>query len=137
MTAMRQEAPWPDALERVVRSVAYKEGWSIRLNDRHRSDAARGLTLDIVVPAVDSYGDGQQMRHTRHEFIVPAAEYDERAWTRWVFERFVDVETHECMEFFKVRGLRPFAPHHGDGRNPYSIIERGTSADAGKHPGDE
>lgn len=133
---MRQEAPWPKALEQVVGEITYKAGWRVRLIDRSRSESSRGLTLDIIAPTIDSYGDGIQTRTTRHEFIVPAAEYDERAWTRWVFERFVDVETHECMEFFKLRGLRPFAPHHGDGRNPYSIIERGSTADARKHPGD-
>jgi hypothetical protein len=62
--------------------------------------------------------------------IVPAASYDKRAWTRWVLDQVLLVESHECCEFFKLGGNRPFSPNHGPGRNPYSILEKGSVEDA-------
>jgi hypothetical protein len=54
-----------------------------------------------------------------------------------VFDRLVDIETHEAAEFFKLvtRGdgqrtpdfvQRPFAPNHGPGHDPYMVRELNT-----------
>ena len=40
------------------------------------------------------------------------------------------IETHEACEFFQVDGVRPFVPNHGPGRNPYTVLELGSVADA-------
>lgn len=129
-----QSAPFPTALQEVVDAIEYKAQWMFRLFNGDRGDGSAGLTLEILVFSPDSYQPTQE-RGVRHWFIVPAATYDSRAWTRWVFDRVIDVETHEACEFFKHQGLRPYAPNHGLGRNPYTIIERGTDADAKRRPG--
>ena len=54
----------------------------------------------------------------------------ERAWRRWLFDRIMDTELHEAMEWFKIGGHRPFAPHHGPGRNCYTVHEIGTLDEA-------
>jgi hypothetical protein len=134
---MRQLAPFPEALALLLSQLTYRPGWKFALADIDRDkDAAgwpvgSGLTLDITTLGRNSYrpDDGETYR-VHHYFIVPAATYDERAWKRWLFDRLIDVETHECMEFFKLNGHRPFAPSHGPGNNPYTVRERSTETDA-------
>jgi hypothetical protein len=60
-----------------------------------------------------------EMRLTRHEFVVPVATYNKAAWTRWVFDRIASIEMHETAECFEVDGQRVYAPHHGNGEDPY------------------
>ena len=136
---MIQYAPYPAALADLVTRTTYRPGWEIRLQNVDRDfdpdDATKvlgsGLTLVVTTIGYNSYkpSAGQNYR-VNHYFIVPAATYDERAWMRWLFDQLVLVETHEAMEFFKIDKRRPFAPNHGPGRNPYSILERGTEKDA-------
>jgi hypothetical protein len=137
MTTMQQSAPFPNKLAYLVSVLTYRPGWRFSLEDvdRDKDDGGkvvgRGLTFVVTTLGRNSYRveDGETYR-VHHYFIVPAATYDERAWRRWLFDRLVDVETHECMEFFKVDGRRPFAPSHGPGNSPYTIRERQTEEDA-------
>jgi hypothetical protein len=134
---MKQTAPFPQALADLVSRVSYRPGWRFYLGeiDRDRDSEGNvvgaGLTLDITTLGRNSYRleDGETYR-VHHYFIVPAATYDPRAWRRWLFDRCIDVETHECMEFFKIDGSRPYAPSHGPGNNPYTVRDRQTEADA-------
>lgn len=134
---MRQQAPYPDALASLVERVRYRPGWKVSLEnvdrdkDEHGEIVGSGLTLVIRTLGYNSYKPSAGETYAvHHYFIVPAATYDERAWQRWLFDQLVLVETHEAMEFFKIDKRRPFAPNHGPGRNPYSILERGTEKDA-------
>lgn len=130
MTEMTQNAPWPTALWDLVDAVRYKENWSFMLDDhRDRGQGSVGATLVITITTPDSYHP-ETTRRVAHYFPVPPAAYDRRSWQRWLFEQIVLVETHEAMEFYQIDGERPFAPNHGPGRNPYSILERGTDEDA-------
>jgi len=134
---MTQIAPYPQALASLVDRLTYRPGWRFWLGHQDRDQDAEGeivgagLTLDIITLGYNTYkpSEGETYR-VHHYFIVPAATYDERAWTRWIFDQIVLVETHEAMEFFKIGKRRPFAPNHGPGRNPYSVLERGTEKDA-------
>ena len=145
---MRQEAPYPEILADLVERVRYREGWTFELNDLQRDQdhgrgESRGLTLEICVTCPDAYHP-ERKRSTVHYFIVPAATYDERSWRRWIFDRVLDVETHEACEFFVIMcndfdcgdGLhwtrpqdRPYAPSHGPGNDPYTIRELATETD--------
>ncbi len=64
-----------------------------------------------------------------HYFPVPPAAYDRRSWRRWLFECCREVSTHEDMEYFTINGVKPFAPSHGPGNNPYLVREVGTEID--------
>ena len=127
---MTQTAPFPQKLKRLVERCAYRPGWTVRLygNGYERDTGCEGLTLSITTDTVNSYHPEQQIR-VQHLFIVPAATYDERSWRRWLFERFHDVELHECMEFFTIDGDKPYAPSHGPGNDPYLVREVGTDID--------
>jgi hypothetical protein len=131
---MRQAAPWPELLAEVVAALDYRPGWTFRLEDvardtvdaadRTSAELAGGLTFIVRTKGYDSYHPEQGENYAvLHYFIVPAATYNLHNWGRWVFERILDVERHEAMEFFKVNGIRPYAPNHGPGEDPYVVRE--------------
>ena len=136
---MSQEAPWPTVLEELVGKLRYRAGWTFSLvhidrdswpDKRDTGDLlhCRGLTLDILVCVPDSYHPDRN-RATVHHMIVPAATYDRRSWQRWLFDQCRLVDVHEAMEIFEVNGVRPYAPHHGPGNDPYLIFEHGSDED--------
>jgi hypothetical protein len=65
----------------------------------------------------------------RHLFPVPPAAYNRDSWQRWLFERLLEVERHEAMEFFQIDGTKPYAPNHGPGWDPYLITQLTTDID--------
>jgi hypothetical protein len=150
MTAqMRQYAPFPTVLDDLVTNLRYRPGWHFELKDIERDHAgvhqgaAGGLTFigvtgDYEGPdgefrgAMDAYHP-ERPRPVYFYFPVPAATYDERSWRRWVFDRILDVETHEAMEHFAFVEsgslVRPYSPSHGPGNDPYMIREVGSALD--------
>lgn len=133
-----QSAPWPAELEDLVSKVKLWPGWVVWLEkdllrdpkETHGTEG-RGSTLIIRTKTYNTYHieDGPHYK-VHHYFIVPAATWNRRSWQRWLFDRFADVQFHEAMEAFMVDGMRPFAPHHGPGENPYVLMERGTDTEA-------
>lgn len=122
------QAPYPLALARLVDDLKYRQGWSFRLGWLDRGQGSAGLTLTILIHCEDSYHP-DKWKYVNHFFPVPPAAYDERSWRRWLFDRVLDVETHEAMEFFTIDGRKPYAPSHGPGNDPYMIREVGTDED--------
>jgi hypothetical protein len=127
---------WPPALEELVGQVTYKPGWAVRLDEEFADDGAGGLKLFIVSFTDDSYDPSKRIG-VRHEFLVPRASYSRDVWAAWLFDRFVDVETHEAGEFFQIDGLREFAPHHGNGEDPYRVWHVGDHAAIRKKAGED
>lgn len=101
-----------------------------------RDDISNYAVLYIFTYTPNTYSP-EEMRHTRHEFVVPVATYNRSTWTRWVFDRILSIEAHETCESFKVDGVRIYAPHHGNGEDPYSFWPGGTDEQKRKAPGDE
>jgi hypothetical protein len=109
-----QVAPWPHELADIVANLAYRPGWSFRLDHLDRGQGSEGMTFRILSRGYDTYNpDRGENYQVWHYFIVPAASYNRRSWLRWVLDRLIDVETHEACEFMVVAGERPFAPNHG------------------------
>jgi hypothetical protein len=130
IASMTQQAPYPAALAALVARLEYKTAWEFVLEDIDRGQGCSGLTLSILITTPDSYDKDHRLRRVMHYMPVPAAAYDERAWCRWLLDQVLLVEVHEACEFFKIDGNRPYSPNHGPGRNPYSILEKGTAHDA-------
>jgi hypothetical protein len=139
MVAMYQSAPFPDDLDDLVSALKYKPGWRFHLADIDRGQGSRGLTLVIDVRTVDSYHPEREL-HVNHYMLVPPAAYDVRSWRRWLLDQILLVEQHEACEFFAfeveserssetARLVRPYAPSHGPGNDPYLIREIGTDED--------
>lgn len=125
-----QSAPYPDQLVDLVRRCTYRPGWRVSLTGTafDRGQGSFGMTLLITTDTVDTYHPKRPVR-VQHLFPVPPAAFDARSWQRWLFERFREVESHECAEFFQIDGNRPYAPSHGPGNDPYLIREVGTAED--------
>jgi hypothetical protein len=104
----------------LVEQCAYRPGWQLWLSDEDRGQGCSGLTLTVLVVGPNSYPPHEEIR-VRHLFPVPAAAYNRASWQRWLFERLLEVEKHECMEFFTDDGVKPYAPNHGHGEDPYIV----------------
>lgn len=131
-------APYPQPLADLVAGWTYKPGWTASLStvvppDEHQ---AGGLRLFIVSDTENSLDPTRRVR-VRHEFIVPGAMYLRSSWLRWLWDRVLDVEAHEAGEFFRIDGERVYAPHHGNGENPYITWQIGTQDAADKSAGDD
>ena len=124
-----QRAPYPNALQKLVDKLKYREGWSFRLSWMDRGQGSKGLTLRIQILAVDTYDPEKEIR-VNHLMLVPPAAFNEASWRRWLLDQILLVERHEACEFFQIDGQRPYAPHHGFGEDPYIIWDRGTDQDA-------
>lgn len=149
---MRQAAPYPAELERLVEALRYRRdrGWKVFLRDDFTRDPAdthsgesRGLTLTVVREGPDSYHPERVMR-VAHHFAVPPATFNRESWMDWLFDRLGDVDTHERMEDFALCVVgqsvrdgqtvpeqleRPRAPNHGPGWNPYLVTVVSTDLD--------
>lgn len=125
-----QTAPYPQILADLVKRLEYRR-WKFTLTHLDRGQGSVGLTLIITTLGYNSYDlrDGETYR-VNHYMLVPPASYNEQSWRRWLFEQCLLVERHECCEFFKIDGMRPYAPHHGPGNDPYVVFERGTDEEA-------
>lgn len=106
----------PPGLRELVQRISYKPGWLFYLGADNEED--KWLTLHIVSETLDSY-DVRRVIRVNHSFLVPMATYNEQTWLAWIFDRVKDVETHEAGEFFMMDGVRVYAPHHGNGEDPY------------------
>jgi hypothetical protein len=111
----KQVAPFPQELADLVSKLEYRKGWQFHLmSDFDRGQGSRGLTLRIVTIGFDSYHPerGETYR-VAHFMPVPPAAFNRQSWQRWLLDQLLLVERHECCEFFKIEGKRPYAPHHG------------------------
>jgi hypothetical protein len=136
---MTQTAPYPDALAYLVERLVYRPGWAFKLAHTDRGQGSEGLTLIITTRGYDSYHPERGEHYkVNHYMPVPPAAFDERSWQRWLFDQLLLVERHECMEFFALIApgdeepalMRPYAPSHGPGNDPYIVREIGTGLDA-------
>jgi len=65
----------------------------------------------------DAYDlDAGPKYHTSHRWPVPDTLENPQ---HWVFERLLDVEKHEAMEFFQIAGEHPYAPLHSRAAGRY------------------
>lgn len=130
LNANRQTSPYPSLLAELVDQTVYRPGWRVALSDLDRGQGSAGLTLVIITRGYDSYHPEKGQDYDVHYYFpVPPAAYDRRSWQRWLFEQYLLVERHECMEFFQIDGERPYSPSHGPGNDPYIVREIGTETD--------
>jgi hypothetical protein len=122
---MKQIAPDSDILKSIINATKYKEGWSFTLADIDRGQGSEGLTWIIQITVPDSYTPDALIT-VNHYMLVPPAAYNYDSWKRWLFDQILLVEQHEAAEFFILDGIRPYAPNHGPGNNPYTLFDQGT-----------
>ena len=106
-----------DILAKVVSETRCKPGWSFSLVDE---DGAKRLVIQIN--GVDNY-DQSRPFIVNHYHPVPITTYNEKSWRRWVYEQCLRTMNHEIGEALNFAGVRPFAPMHGPGEDPYTTHE--------------
>lgn len=133
MALNKQEAPYPLELLDLVSRVKYNKNYDIELKHVDRGQDSIGLTLCVLVTAVNPYReeDDYKLTTTMFYFPVEPAAYDRQTWQRWLWDQLQLVDLHEAMEAFRIRNDdgnfdTPYAPNHGPGRNPYTIYEYAT-----------
>lgn len=127
---MKQIAPDPTILAELVETLAYRPGWTFTLGDIDRGQGSEGLTLDIVTLGYNSYHPERGENYGVHHYMpVPPAAYNRQSWQRWIFEQILLVERHEACEFFVIDGVKPYAPNHGPGWDPYIVTTLTTDED--------
>lgn len=117
-----------DILERLVDEVECKPDWTFQLSDGE--DGSKVLVIHILGDH-DNY-DPSKPFSPGHCHPVPVTTYNEKAWRRWIFEQCIRTMTHEIGESlrFGSEQLRPFAPMHGPGEDPYTVHEWRPESDA-------
>lgn len=125
----------PPGLREIVKNITYIPGWLAYLGWED-NEGGHWLNFYIVSSTPDSYDTTKRIR-VRHAFLVPMATYNDRTWKAWIMERYVDVWRHETGEFLMFDGTREFAPHHGNGENPYITWHVGDLADTSVRAGEE
>lgn len=126
----------PKYLRTLVENLSCRPGWRFYLEVEFAEDGAGGLHFFVISNTEDSLNPSQRIR-VRHGFLVPPASYNRDTWAAWLFDRLGDVDTHERSEFFRINGVREFAPHHGNGEDPYRVWHVSDYATANKSSGDE
>lgn len=104
-------------LRKVVSEAKCKPGWTFRIAEE---DGA--LRLVITITGADNY-DHMRRFMVSHYHPVPITTYNEKSWRRWVFEQCLRTMNHELGEALNFNGVRPFAPMHGPGEDPYTVHE--------------
>lgn len=112
-------------LRDIVSKVRCKPGWSFSL----ACEADGAVVLHITIDGHNNYHPEQPFCVT-HVLPVPTTTFNAKSWTRWLFEQCRRVENHELGEAFEVDGVRPFAPLHGPGEDPYTVHEFRDEIDA-------
>lgn len=126
----------PPGLRDLINSMSYKPGWLFQMALFREDGEARGWAFYVISETPDSY-DHEKTIRVRHEFLIPPASYNRDTWVAWLFDRIRQVEDHEAGEFFKVDGYREFAPHHGNGEDPYRVWHVGDHEAARKKAGQD
>lgn len=117
------------ALSDAVQSLRYRPGWTFTLVTADADIASLGLAtaesqsgtciywplpdvevvLFISLKTLDANHPENELT-ILHQFDVPSK--GKWVWERWLFDRIMDVELHEAMEFYEVNGVRPYYPDH-------------------------
>jgi hypothetical protein len=139
VTWLSRSGSWPAELEDLVSRVRCYPGWEFRFEEGVYDDGqVTQLRLIITVSHVDSY-EPRNPRRTHFHYPVPGVTYDRASWQRWLRDRVADVQVHEDGEWLRFAYQRPatweddvvevverpFAPHHGPGRDPNRQVEVG------------
>jgi hypothetical protein len=137
---MSQSAPYPAELEEIVSRLRYRPGWRFELKDFERDPGSAGLTFVVRSLGYDTYHPEKGETYgVLHYFPVPPATYNQQSWLEWVRDRLIEIETHEVCEFMRLEVadsfeedgptpvVRPFAPNHGPGWNPYVVRSLNTA----------
>jgi hypothetical protein len=88
-----------------VRGFGYKPGWTFDVYN----DPWEGPFLYVRVTMPDAYNPGQEITLGVRSNIPPMRNHEDL--TNWLLWRIMQMEIHECLEFFTFYGKRVRDPH--------------------------
>lgn len=114
-------------LRPIVEATKYiMPGWRVFLGgDNEDPDIP---ALHVISYTIDAYHP-ERMSSVNHSFLVPLGSYNARNWKIWIRDCIAKVWEHEINEMLLFNGVREFAPHHGNGEDPYRTWLVGDLAD--------
>jgi hypothetical protein len=92
-------------LRAALNEVTYRPGWQLLVHE----PAHQGPYLSVLVTTADAANPGQTVPLRIHSPIPPMA--SEGAFYDWLLWRLRVIETHECLEWFRVAGDCWIDPH--------------------------
>jgi hypothetical protein len=124
----------PPGLREIVDSILYMPGWDVYLG--RDNEGGGWLVLHIISCTPNSYNPEETIQ-VNHSFLVPMATYNARTWKAWIRDCYSKVWDHEIGEFLLFGGVREFAPHHGNGEDPYRVWHVGDLEDTHVSAGED
>lgn len=95
----------PAALKELLSRFTYRPGWDFNIL-RERDTYILHISADVVDSDNPHKIAPLQFAHGIPQFVPPAFD-----WQRWLLDMIMEVERHECREFFKIDGVKVYDPH--------------------------
>lgn len=109
-------------LTEIIATLAYKPKWQFMITH----DIPQKFCVHIECEDSTGRYDPrfQSKFHVAHHFEIPPYDMPIEELERYILDRIMDVDRHEAMEFFKIKGKAVFMPDHSDVTKLYSIHRR-------------
>jgi hypothetical protein len=93
-----------ETLEGLLTRFRYKPDW-------HFSVEHSGHIVLRISAVVTDADDHRRVTSIVVHHDLPRGVSRNFDWSRWLREKIIQVEIHECDEFFTVDGVKPYYPH--------------------------
>ena len=93
-------------LEAATQKIEYRPGWQISVFQ----DPHEGPKLRVVATVIDGYHPDQTTDLGINSRIPDIIENEDQFY-RWILWRLLEIEAHECREYFRVDGRLYRDPH--------------------------
>ncbi|UIX34313.1 MULTISPECIES: hypothetical protein [unclassified Streptomyces] len=122
----------------LINQVSFRPGWEFRADVM--ADGAPLVIVQALVETVNSDRDQALRGYPEKILLVPEAIIDAAEYViaddlyTAIFQWIIDLEIHECREFFRVGPDKdaPFHPHRPEGQSAWdAIVREPVAEDAG------
>ena len=94
--------------EQIVKNIAYRPGWRFIVREDNISDF---LKLMIEGEVINAYMHREQTRIVQVNTFDPSTFPRPIDFLKWIRGALIQMEIHECEEFFEFHGKKIFDPH--------------------------
>lgn len=92
-----------EKLKHIVKRVKYKPGWKFRIDDGN---------VEVIANVPDAYHPRQKPVDPPHAYAIIRKGLTEKEIIGKIFDACQRLEFHECAEWFKYKGRRPYDTHN-------------------------
>lgn len=95
-----------DDLNNLLFDVTYRPGWNLKV---HTPDPYQGLFLSVIAEVANAYDPSSTTELRIHSPVPPM--HTPAEFYRWLLWRLKQIEIHESMEWFQIKG-KPYCDPH-------------------------